>query len=61
MSNTAAELPPVESYEVDAEPPADDEQQRRGDPNPGREEIPTDLPPDNYDFVRDLPGRVDEE
>jgi hypothetical protein len=55
MSNTQAELPPVEAYEVDAEPPADDEQQRRGDPDPGRDEIPTELPPDNEDFLTDFP------
>jgi len=57
MSNNQ---PDVQDFEVDADPPADDEKQRSGDPGPGRAEIPTELPPDNDVFTSDLPGRLDE-
>ena len=61
-------LPDVELFEVDADPPPEDDQQHQGDlreliipDSSKRNEIPTELPPDNQDFIKDLPGRVDEE
>jgi hypothetical protein len=66
MSNNQ---PDVELFEVDADPPPADVQQRGGDdkelliPNlpesEKRNEIPTELPSDNIEFVKDLPGRED--